>query len=218
MVTNMPSRDEWALDLVDDDLELPGWLFVPQGMGMDDQERWVSDALADIVGTPGWDERPVSEEDARELLASAIAQRAASDSLAMLQVWPALGPEAAMCHIDILPSDGLPDWAATDAVVHPVESPHIGPGLQCSTLRTVQIDDDVHLDVSGVHFIFDNGDVTLMFSLDETVALLTSIAMPAFVLLMRNIRMVRGSDGAVFESVPPRGVVVEPEWPIEETA
>ncbi len=211
----MKSPDEWALDLVDDDLEVPGWLFVPQGMAKEEREQWTAEALAEMSGTIGWDGQPIDDADAREVLTAALEQRATSDSLAILQVWPPLGHVAAMCHIDILPSSGMPDWTETDAVLHPIEAPHIGPGLQCSTLRTVQVD-DLHLELSSVHFIFDDGDVTLMFSLSEAVAPLISVALPALVLLMHNIRMIRSSDGAVFESVLPRGVVDE-AWSIGES-
>lgn len=213
----MQTTGTWELCLADDALELPGWLFLPVGLSSDDREQWLADVLPDIVGTPGWDGEPVTEPFARELLTLALDRRAASDSLAMFQVWPAVGYDTVMCHVDILASDGLPDWSHTDAVVHNVVAPHIGPGIQCSTRRIVSVDEEMEVELTSLHFIFDNGEVTLLLSLDEAPAPMISLATPAFVLLMSNLGMLWSGDGTTFEAIAPTGVVDGGAWPFEES-
>ncbi len=216
----MISDNAWTLGLVDEDFELPGWLFLPEGLEADEQRQWVSTALGELAGTTGLDARPLDVTGARELLESARAERAASDSHAMFQVWPSFRGETVTCHLNILASGGLPEWTepSDDAVVHPADATHIGPGLQCTTRRVVELQDGRQVELTGVHFLFDNGDVTLLLSLDEAATPLIARALPAFVMLTQNLRMERKADGAPFEAVPPQGLVADGPWPFEEPA
>ncbi len=210
------AEDEWTLDLVDQDLELPGWRFLPADLDAADREQWLTESVADLEGSPGWDEEVVTAEGARELLLDALDQRTASESLAMLQVWPPLAGQTAMCHINILPSEAMPSWTdLDDAVVQPTDSPHLGHGVEVITNRKVTLEGVDDVDVTGVHFIFDNGEITVMVSLDETLTALISITLPALVALMHNLRVVNQADGTTFQAVAPQGLLVDAPWDFE---
>lgn len=209
----MNAHQTWALDVVDEDLELPGWVLVPAGLSGAERERWLDDLAAEITGTPGWTGEPVTAADARETAETGLALREASDALAMFQVLPAVGGETVNCYVNILDSAGLMDWDQL-GLVQPADSPHLGPGLQCSTHRTIEAEGHF-IEVTSVHFAFDNGDVTLLFSLDENLAPMISSAMLGFVALVQNVRM-ESADGRPFASVPPPGLLVEDAWPSEE--
>lgn len=209
----MNAHQTWALDVVDEDLELPGWLLVPSGLTTADQEAWLRSVTAELVGTPGWNGEPVAEAEAREALETGLALRSDSDALAMFQIFPAVGTETVNCYINVLPSAELMAWREL-GLVQPAESPHLGPGLQCSTHRTIEAEGNF-IEVAGVHFAFDNGVVTLLFSLDENLAPLISRALPGFVALMQNVRM-NSADGDPFVAVQPEGIVSEAPWPIED--
>lgn len=212
------TEDKWELDLVDQDLDLPGWRFLPPDLDAADQQQWVSESVADLAGTPGWDQEVVTAEGARALLLEALSQRGESESLAMMQVWPPLAGQTAMCHVNILSSEAMPSWTdLDDAVVHPTDSPHLGSGLHVITSRTGTLEGVEGVEVTGVHFIFDDGEITVMLSLDETVTALISIVLPALVALMHNLRVVNSADGTVFKGIVPQGLLVESPWDFETT-
>lgn len=208
---------EWALDLVED-IEIPGWLFLPEGLTPEERTQWVGRAMEEIArvsdGTLG-DGQDATAAEVRDVLEWGLEERLNSPSLAVLQVWPMRHPTAAMCHINVLPSAELPVWSETEARVHPIEAPHIGPGLQCS-VPSVVWEDGQRFDLLSQHLIFDNGDVTLMLSLDEAPAPLITFALPGLFMLMDNLRMV-GRDGVRFTSIPVAGMVEEAPWKVEET-
>lgn len=212
------TSEEWALD-ISDDLEVPGWLYLPSGPSSAESSEWMAQAvemLSPIIGAERWDGKPASEADVRELLAAGLDARALSDAVAMFQVWPVLMPVSVTCVVNILDSSALPDWGETDAVIHRAESPHVGPGLQCSTTRTVSAEAD-EFELMSVHFVFDNGEVALMLSLEESFPVLVTRALPGFVLLKDVIRMARCSDGKPFASVEPLGILDDSPWTWEGT-
>lgn len=212
------SQDEWTVDLADENFELPGWLYVPAGLEAEIERVWVDQTAAELVelladGSP----LPSTPDEVREGLRLALAERKDSDSLALFQIWPALGSVAATCHINIFRTADLPPWTDGTADVHAVTAPHIGPGLQLTT-QDVAGDGDEAIDLVGVHYIFDGGEVTLMLSLHETLAPLVAFALPGFQLLMENIRMTRAVDGAPFRSIAPPLPADEEPWPFEESS
>lgn len=210
------AEDEWVLDLVDEELELPGWRFLPTDLNEADQLQWLAESVADLEGSPGWDEEVVTADGARELLLEALEQRAGSESLAMLQVWPPLAGQTAMCHVNIVASEAMPSWTdMEDAVVHPADSPYLGPGVEVITNRKVTLEGVDDVDVTGVHLIFDNGEITVMLSLDETLTALISITLPALVALMQNLRVLNTADGTTFQAIAPPGLLVEAPWDFE---
>ena len=145
--------------------------------------------------------------------------RAEAESAAMLQVWPPLAGHTAMCHVNLLPSEGMPSWTEMeDAVVQPTDSPHLGPGLEVITSRKLTLDDGEVVDLTGVHFVFDDGELTVMVSLDETLTTLISIALPALVALIHNLRVVNAAEDTVFEAVAPAGLLVEGPWDFETSS
>lgn len=208
--------EQWTLDLVDDDLDLPGWLFLPPDLDAVGRQQWMEACVSDLEGTPLWDEGVVTTELATRLLGEAMEQREEAASVAMLQVWPPLANHTAMCHVNLFPSEGLPSWTEMeDAVVQPTDSPHLGPGLEVITSRNLTLEDGEVVDLTGVHFVFDDGELTVMVSLDETLTTLIAIALPALVALIHNLRVVNTSEDTVFEAVAPAGLLVEGPWDFE---
>ena len=208
--------EQWTFDLVDDDLDLPGWLFLPPDLDAAGRQQWVAGCVSDLVGTSLWDEGVVTADLATRLLEEALEQRAESESAAMLQVWPPLAGHTAMCHVNLFPSEGLPAWTELeDAVVQPTDSPHLGPGLEVIASRKLTLDDGEVVDLTGVHFVFDDGELTVMVSLDETLTTLIAIALPALVALLHNLRVVNAAEDTVFEAVAPTGLLVEGPWDFE---
>lgn len=207
----------WALDLVED-IEVPGWLFVPGDLGVQQQSEWISTVLSELVGKEGWSGEPIERDEALDVLMSALAEREQADSIAMFQIWPPLGGEAATCQIGVFPTAEMPDWIDSDAVVHRFDAPHIGPGIQCSTKRVASIEDGPEIELSGVHFVFKNEEITLVVSLVDSVELLTVNALRGALALLGQLRLIRSSDGRAFESVAFEGVLEESPWRFEASA
>ena len=87
---------KWAVELVDD-LDVPGWLPVPEGLTPAERERWVdetSSMLDELVGTPRWDGEATTIEDIRGLLQMALDERETSEAYALFQVWPVMSAAA----------------------------------------------------------------------------------------------------------------------------
>lgn len=210
----MSDEEAWTLELADGADELPGWILVPSGMNAQQRRTWLEEASTDLAGTTGWDGTPLPDETTRRMLSEALAERAASESLAVLLAWPPLPGATATCHIDLLLSDAMPDWTETDAFVRATDMPHLGEGLQITTRRTVLLDGDATVDLAGVHLIFDDGQVTVLLSLRETLTALVSLALPGMVAVAQLLRVVRSSDGAAFRGARHGGLVDE-MWPAE---
>ncbi|MBA3780837.1 MAG: hypothetical protein H0X12_03170 [Nocardioides sp.] len=210
------SEADWGIDLVDKDLDLDGWTFLPPDLDGDSRERWLAESAAELEGMVGWDEDRVTADVARALLEQALEMRDESQSVAMLQVWPPFAGQTAMCHVNILPSAAMPSWTSLeDAVIQPTDAPHLGRGLHVITQRMVTMDDGQDVEITGVHFIFDSDEITVMLSLDETLTQLIGLTMPALVALMHNLRVVNTTDGTAFEGVAPPGLLVEEPWDFE---
>lgn len=209
--------DDWVLDIVED-MEIPGWIYVPDQMTPDQREGWIAGSahsVAEIVGDKGFDGEDITFADVRPLMEAALEMRDEADSVAMFQVWPARGPASVVCYVTVLPSSGLPDWFEISDVVHSVEAAQIGPGLQCMTRREVIAEDGTPLEVSSVHLVFDNGDVTMMLSIDEAIAELVTLALPGLLILKEIIAM-QSSDGVPFRSLPPSGITEDAPWRLED--
>lgn len=211
--------DEWTLDVVED-VEIPGWIYIPSDMTPEEREAWIAGSahsIADIVGDKGFDGEDISFADVQPLLEAALEMRDEADSSFMFQIWPVYGPASVVCYITVLPSADLPDWTEISDVVHTVDAPHIGPGLQCSTRRNVVADDGTELELSSVHLVFDNGDATLLVSVDEAIAELVACALPGLTILKEVLAMKR-DDGVPFQSVSPSGVLQGSPWRLEDEA
>ncbi|NGN96064.1 hypothetical protein G5C66_25415 [Nocardioides sp. KC13] len=209
--------DVWALDLVEE-VEVPGWLYIPRDLGPVERREWIDTVQDELVGEVGWDGVPISADVVNEMLTSALEDRDRTDSIAMFQVWPTFGGDAATCHIGIFPTAEMPDWTDSDAVVHLFEAPHIGPGIQCSTKRIVPNDGGPDIELSGVHFIFRDGESTLVVSLAEAFDPLTVYALRGVLALLHSLRLVRPDTGQPFQSVAFDGVLEESPWRFEESA
>lgn len=211
------TQSTWSLDLVED-IEVPGWLFIPKDMDDEQRNEWVSTVLDDLIGKEGWDGEPIAKDEALDVLTSGIAESDAADSIATFQVWPPLSGDIATCHIGLYPSAEMPDWIDSDAIVHRFDAPHIGPGIQCSTKREVVNDDGPNVPLAGVHFVFDDGESTLVVSVAEGYEPLTVYALRGAMALLATLRLVRSSDGKSFRSVEFDGVLEDSPWQFEESA
>lgn len=210
------TQHEWALDLVED-FEVPGWLFIPGGLDPGQSDEWVLAATEEVADKEGWDGSPISRAEADELLRSALSDRDNTSSIATFQVWPPIGRVTAMCHIGVYPCLDMPKWVETDAIVHRFEAPHIGPGLQCTTQRVISNAAGADIDLAGIHFVFDDGEATLIVSLAEAFEPLTVYALRGVLPLLRNLRLVRPGNGQTFQSVMVEGVLEESPWQFEES-
>lgn len=192
----------------------PGWFIVPTDMGAQERTTWMAETFGSIRASWGdaWEDE--HEKQVLRLLEEGLRVRAESPSTMIFQVWPILGPLALSCHVNVLSSDGLPDWSDLGAVVHSAEAPGIGPGLQCSVRRTLH-EGDERIDLMSVHFIFDDGTTTLMLSLDETIAVALARALPGLTGVLESVRMER-SDGTTFISIPPDGILEDAPWQLED--
>ncbi|GGR60122.1 hypothetical protein J2S40_004363 [Nocardioides luteus] len=207
----------WALDLVEE-VEVPGWLFIPSDLGPDERREWIAAAAGELIGESGWDGQPMGQAEVHETLLSALAERDATDSIAVFQVWPPLNGDAATCHIGVYPTAEMPDWLDSDAVVHRFEAPHIGSGIQCSTKRALPNDGGPDVELSGVHFIFRNETSTLVVSLAEAFEPLTVYALRGVLALLHSLRLVRPDTEEAFQSVAFEGVLEDGPWRFEESA
>lgn len=212
----------WALDLADPDLDIPGWLLVPPLMDDVAQTAWLDEVSSALDGVETWEGVALDRDAVREVLVTGVEQRNASDALAVLQVWPTLAGQAAVAYIDVQPSEGLPDWTDVgddgEAVVQPLTSPHLGPGLHLVTRRVVPQRDGGEAEVASALLVFDDGAVTVLFGLDEVYSPLLTANLPGLVELMRNVRVVSATSGADFVAVAPPGLVDTDEWDLEGTA
>lgn len=213
----MKSLVGWELEFADQ-LDLPGWLLLPDGLDAADQETWVAEGtrlLSPIIGTDRGDGVETTEADVREVLVGGLVKRRNSDSYLIYQVWPVAGPFAVYCHVNVVDSEALPDWQAIDGTVHPAEGRHVGPGLQWATHQRVEHEGD-NVDLTSVHFVFDDGDVALQLSLEESVAQLIAKTVFAFTTLKDAVRLKR-ADGSTFTAATPTGIGTDESWPAEES-
>ncbi len=212
----MPSLEGWSLGF-GEDVDLPGWLFLPEGLASDEQELWLDSAtelLWGVIGSGPATEARGTEAMVRSVLAEGLAARATSASHAMYQVWPVLAPAAVMCHVDFAASDDLPNWKEFDGVIHAADARYLGRGLQYSMRR--QVDGaEVPIDLSSVHFVFDDGEVALMLTLEESISTLISHAVVGFTRLKDALQVVK-TDGTPFTSTVVPDYVREEQWVLSD--
>lgn len=212
----MSDHDEWRLSFAEE-FDAPGWLQLPRGLAPKDHGQWIATALSWLsalmheAGSP-MDEPAVPEF--RRILRAGLEERARSRSFVIYLVFPVATPAAVLCHLNVMASEALPPWSALDGVVHSAEAPHIGPGVQFSSGHRVYAGGRP-TELCAVHFAFDDGEVALLMSLEESVPVLISRALPGFVQLKDALRMER-RDGGRFTSVPPEGVLEEAPWRLEQ--
>lgn len=209
----MSAPAEWVVQFTED-IDIPGWFFIPEGVGTDEQNQWVAEnahELRSLVGTNRWDGEPATETDIEDILRLAFDERASTDSDALFQVWPVPFPATVLCHLNLVASSTLPSWRDVGGIVHPLSSPHLGDGVQVSTRG---IEDGV--EVSSVHLVFSNGDVALMLSVEEAPALLVARVLPELMFLSEALRLER-PDGTPFVGTLPTGQLAEESpWGFEE--
>lgn len=204
----------WSLELAED-VDLPGWVHLPGGMSGQDEQRWlteVSGILMEIVDPPP---SGTSGHSVHDILQAGLDARATSPSYLMYLVWPVASAAAVMCHVNLVASKNLPDWPTLDGTLHAADARYVGPGLQFSTRRAVESADGP-VELNSVHFAFDDGEIGLMLTLEESVSPLVSRALVGFVFLKDALRLIR-DDGSVFASVPPAALVEDSTWRPDES-
>lgn len=204
----MVSVDGWSLDLVDD-IDLPGWVFLPEDLSARDQDLWLTEATAllwGLIQRSLQQNDEANEEMVRTVLRQGLDARSASGSYAMYQVWPRAVPAAVMCHLNVAASQDLPDWRSLDGVLHPAEARYLGPGLQYSTRRRVE-----GVDLVSTNFVFDDGDVALMLTLEESLPPLITPALVGLTVLKDALQLAR-ADGSVFTAAAPVVVAKDDSW------
>ncbi|QOR71293.1 hypothetical protein IM660_03030 [Ruania alkalisoli] len=215
-MTALQQGSTWFLDVVDD-LQIPGWFYVPGNMSSSEQREWLAaclEALPTAIGTRGYDGNEIGPDDVLPSLREALEIRSTSPSHGIFQVWPTRGPGSVFCHVTILDTAVAPRWSELDAVCHSIDAPHIGPGLQCSIEGVVERD-GTRMDTASVHLVFDDGETTLMLSINESFAPLVAYALPGLVALMESVRMV-DAGGRQFRSIAPSGLLEEAPWNVED--
>lgn len=212
----MSSLEGWSLGF-GEDVDLPGWLFLPEGLSSDEQDLWLDSAtelLWDVIGSGSATDARGTEAMIRSVLADGLAARSTSASYAMYLVWPVLAPAAVMCHIDFAATDDLPNWKNLDGVVHAADARYLGPGLQYSTRRQVD-GPGGPIDLSSVHFVFDDGQVALMLTLEESISTLISHAVVGFTRMKDALQVVK-SDGAAFTATAVPEYIRDEQWVLSE--
>ncbi|MGY0538415.1 hypothetical protein ACW14X_12930 [Nocardioides sp. YJ-D4] len=212
----MSSVEGWSLGF-GEDVDLPGWLFLPEGLTSSEQDLWLESAtelLWSVIGSGPDPAARGTEEMVRSMLADGLAARSASPSYAMYMVWPVLAPAAVMCHIDFTASDDLPDWKELDGVVHAADARYLGPGVQYSTRRQIEAGGGL-LDLSSVHFVFDDGEVALMLTLEESISTLVSHAAVGFTRMKDALQVLKG-DGTAFVSKVVPEYVRDEQWVLSD--
>lgn len=207
----------WSLDLVDE-IEAPGWLFIPEFQDAEEKDRWISLASEEAATQAGWDGELLEADEIRDVLYAGLLEQAEADAVASFQVWPPFGGVAVMCHLSLFPSEAMPDWAQIGAQVDAVDATNIGPGIRCTTRRMIPSGDESgNVEYVGTYFVFDDGSTTLTLSLGEAYAPLIVRALPGAMTLLENLRLISPVDGQVFQSVAIHGAEEEAPWPFEET-
>lgn len=207
---------KWTVELVDD-LDVPGWIPVPEGLTYPERERWIdstSDRLEYLVGTPRWDGEKSRTADIRELLQMSLDERETSDAYALFQVWPVMSAAAVTCHLYLVESDSLPDIAKWDGTLHAANAENIGPGVQLSVRNELLFDGGAIL-LESVNYMFTDGEVSLLVGVDECIPQLAASVVRGLSIFKDLLRVVR-EDGKVLESVLPPGAPIDESWPIED--
>lgn len=204
---------DWTFG-VTDDVALPGWVFLPERLAADAQPLWLERAAASVraaIGDVDWAGEPIDDSSIREGLVAAYEVRSEAPAVAMFQVWPLPVPASVLCHVSLLSSEGLPDWTTLDdVVVHPIDDPNLGAGVQCVVRRVEELGDGESIDLVSIHLVFADGDTTLMLSLDEAPAPLIGAASPGLAMLA-SVLTVRRDDGHVLRGT--RAGAVDGAWP-----
>ena len=193
----------------------PGWLGMPALDGDDDAQDWVAARTDGLRTAFGGRWTPELEQVVPALLTAGLDRRSADDLLSW-QVWPGAMPVFATVHARIVASAAIPDWRSSGASVAPFESATLGPGGQVSGTASL---DDVRPGTTAAFVIhaFDDGESTVVVSVEPTLAEVLALSMTGLAGLIDRIEVER-PDGSAFRSTPPAVFVADGGWPIEEGA
>ncbi|MEI7056061.1 hypothetical protein WBG06_09630 [Nocardioides sp. CCNWLW239] len=213
MIERTSDLGDWSVQAIRD-FDEPGWFHIPSQMTGVEREAWVEMAMAQVkryVGVPRWDGSPTTEAMLREILEYGVEDEPALPSIATFQVWPLPGPAVLTCRVCLMDSSSVPDFTSVEgAVVHPVESPELGAGVQVTIKRTVE-ESAGWTSLFGVDLIFMDGDAALVLSLEQSLPALISGALPGLGVLKDSFRIIR-PDGQKFGGITPENVLNEKPW------
>lgn len=192
----------------------PGWLLLPEGLTSPRRESWIADATRALRAAWGELWRPEHENVVPALLEQGLADRDASPSPAVFQVWPIFAPLVALCRVTALPSEAAPPWSDLGGVLHRIETAGLGPGVQWTLRGGKTLEDGSSTETVAVHYAFDDGDMTIIVGVDETLAALFVRMLPGLHGMLETIRIER-ADGTPFRGAEPTGVLEDVPWQIE---
>lgn len=205
--------DEWRLDVVED-LEFSNWFVVPVSPQPADRVEWIEEMVAALPSLLGVQDGREVDQALRAELEFGLAEAAQSEPLATFQVWPVNQPVSLLCQVHVVAGDFQPQWSSDARVVtHEAAGEFIGSGVQYSVGRRFEFEGG-ELDVVSVHFVFTDGDISLVFSLSESPAQLSARALVTFSILKDSVRLER-RDGTLFRAVTSPGAVVDDVWRVE---
>lgn len=208
----------WSIGVAEE-VDIPGWLYLPADLSTEEQDTWLDEAgtaLVDLIQAtaPQLDLPPTIAGQVREVLQAGLSARAESTCELMYQVWPVAGPAAVLCEVNATRTEELPDWKQMPGRVHDAVARHIGPGLQYSTRRVVDEGDGPE-DLSAVHFVFADASYAFLLSLQEGPSPLIAQALTPLAIFKDALAVVR-EDGELFSSTPVVEVIEDSAWPVDE--
>ncbi|GGH42881.1 hypothetical protein [Microbacterium album] len=203
--------EEWRIRL---ETVEPGWLILPGDLPRQEWDAWVRAATGELREAWGeqWD--PRAEDDVRTLLGRGLEDRAASPSVAVLQVWPVFAPIVAMCRVTLMSTQVAPPWRDLGGVLHGVEAEGLGSGLQWVDRSAVSLPHGESVETVTVHYAFDDGTTTVIVGVDETPVGMYLRLLSGLRGMLESIRIER-ADGARFRGVRPAWLMEDAPWEIE---
>lgn len=192
----------WQLDLAED-IDLPGWVWLPQDLEPDLRGAWVAEVapvVLDLIGAHRPDGTVTTEAMVRDLLEVGLDARSDSASYMMYMTFPVRAPVAVMCHVNLAEATELPDWDDLDGRMQPVDARHIGPGVQISTEFTAETDHGP-AQLASVAWLFADDEAALIVNLEPALPELVAHAMVGAGMLMNALSVTR-PDGREFHAAP----------------
>ena len=204
---------DWQLDLAED-IDLPGWVWLPQDLETDMRSAWVAEVapvVLDLIGAHRPDGAVTTEAMVRDLLEDGLDARADSASYMMYMTFPVRAPAAVMCHVNLAEATELPDWDDLEGRMQPVDARHIGPGMQITTEFTADTDHG-RAQLASVAWIFADAEAGLIVNLEPALPELIAHAMVGAGMLMNALSVTR-PDGRDFHAAPSTApLLVADEW------
>lgn len=206
----------WQLDLVED-IDLPGWVWLPEDMEPDQRTGWVEEvvpAVVELIGDGQTGSGPSISADVRAVLESGLDARDESPSYMMYMVFPVHAPAAVMCHVNLVQTRDLPGWDDFAGRMHTVEGRNLGPGVQITTELTADTDQGP-VEVATVVYVFADEEAGIVITFEPSLPELIAQAMIGAGIFINALSVTR-PDGSAFQAAPTTApIVAGDEWPFD---